>query len=266
MSLIASNVSVTRDGNKLINNISLRIEGGEFLAVLGPNGAGKSTLLKILSGELEPDRGLVTCNGRLIREWRSKQLAQTRAVLPQQSHLDFAFKVHEVVAMGLSPFPGQDAMVEGQLVTQAMQQCDVLHLAQRSYLSLSGGEQQRSQLARVLVQIWRRTNEDNRKPRFLLLDEPTSALDVAHQHQVLTIVKQFAADNNIAVLAVLHDLNLASIYADKVVLMQNGQLVREGTPLQVYQKQTLADVFGLAVHIMPMPDMPQRPLVVATGV
>jgi iron complex transport system ATP-binding protein len=265
MSLVATKVNLQRGGNTLLSNVSLQLDAGEFVAVLGPNGAGKSTLLKVMCGEMQPDEGVVTCNERVLTDWTQRQLAQMRAVLPQQSQLSFAFKVHEVVAMGLSPFAAQDAQADGKIVTQAMQHCNLMHLAQRTYTNLSGGEQQRTHLARVLAQIWRKPSEGDKHPRYLLLDEPTTALDMAHQHQVLKIVKQFAQQNNVAVMVVLHDLNLASIYADRVVLMQAGRLVAQGTPETVYQRQTLAQVFGLPVHVMPMPDFPQSPMVVATG-
>jgi len=260
VSLLAAAVSYQADGHRLLDQVSVAVHPGELVAVLGPNGAGKTTLLKMLCGDLRPQHGEVMLNDRRLRNWSRLALAQQRAVLPQQGSLSFPLTVTQVVRMGRAPYRGQARAVEQDVVLAAMRAADVRHLAKRSYTQLSGGERQRVQLARVLAQIWGAVDS---RPRFLLLDEPTTALDLAHQHQVLSIARDMIEQHKIGVLAILHDLNQASGYADRLVLLRAGKVVVQGSTDEVLRSEMLEETFGVALHIAPHPLMPGRHLVVS---
>lgn len=248
MTLSAKNISISIGNAKLLDSVSLELKQGEILAVVGPNGAGKSTLLKVLSGEMKPNSGQVTVAGQALSNWRKQDLAKVRAVLPQSSTLSFGFTVQEVVMMGRTPhIRGQETHDDYQIITDAMQLTRISHLADRTYTTLSGGERQRVQLARVLAQIW-----SGDEPRYLLLDEPTNNLDLSHQHSILKIARQFA-NQGVAVLTILHDLNLAAQFADRVLILKHGRTFAEGTPQQVFTAQTVLDTFDLPVMIQPHP-------------
>ncbi|TAJ51678.1 MAG: heme ABC transporter ATP-binding protein [Nevskiaceae bacterium] len=230
------------EGRDLLNGVSLTVRPGELHAVLGVNGAGKSTLLKLLAGDLRPSRGEVAMNGRPLRSWPSRHRARLRAVLPQGESLRFAFTVREVVALGrYSALTGKPEQ-EASLITAAMADADILPLAERSYLQLSGGERQRAQLARVLAQL-ALLPDQAASQRYLLLDEPTAALDLAHQHACMTLLRRRLGEN-LGVLAVLHDLNLASTYADTISLLHQGRLLAQGSPAAVLTPELLGQAYG----------------------
>jgi iron complex transport system ATP-binding protein len=183
-----------------------------------------------------------------------------RAVLPQNSSLQFAFRVVDVVLMGRSPHnPSLFTERDHAIATAAMQRADVSHLRDRLFPSLSGGERQRVHMARVLAQIW---DNGDKTARYLLLDEPTSALDLLHQHSTLAIARRLADEQGTGVLVVLHDLNLAALYADRVAVMQSGGLVCQGVPSEVLRSEIIEDVFGIAVSVDVHPANPARPLVI----
>ncbi|MDE1190324.1 MAG: heme ABC transporter ATP-binding protein [Pantoea sp.] len=216
----------------LIDNVSVTLEPGEMVALIGPNGAGKSTLLRLLTGFLTPDAGDCWLGEQPLAEWPREPLAQRRAVMRQQNTLTFPMPAEEVVAMGRAPWPaagGKAVIEEVMLITGS------LELARRDYRSLSGGEQQRVQLARVLAQLW---HEDG--PRgWLFLDEPTSALDLFWQQHSLRLLHRLTRNGRFSVCTVLHDLNLASLWSDRILLLHQGKLVAEGAPHDVMTEQTL---------------------------
>ncbi len=225
--------------------------------MLGPNGAGKSTLLRCLSGELVPDSGKIHLNGRPLPSWPPRECAKRRAVLPQQSPLSFPFTGLEVALMGRIPHggPGRgDIAIAGQ----ALLATEAGHLRERSYITLSGGERQRVHLARVLTQLWEPLPED--EPRFLLLDEPAASLDLAHQHGALGLARQWAR-RGLGVLVVLHDLNLAAQYGDRIAVLKDGQLIASGPAHRVLQAELIAESFGLPVRVIPHPEL-DCPLIV----
>lgn len=248
-------LQVIRGHKNVLDGISLDVVAGQVLGVLGPNGAGKSTLLGALCGELTPHRGRVLLHGRPLPDWTGQERAQRLAVLPQVSSLGFAFRVEEVVAMGRLPHRTGQAR-DREIVTAALEAADALHLAERSYLALSGGERQRVHLARVLAQLW-----PGEEGRTLLLDEPTSALDPLHQHTTLQAVRGFA-DRGAAVLVILHDLNLAARYCDRILLLENGQPYALDVPDTVLQPDALKAVFGLDVLVQRHPER-GHPLIIA---
>ncbi|ABZ77951.1 ABC transporter related [Shewanella halifaxensis HAW-EB4] len=227
-----------RIGHKpVLTDINLEIQAGQVTALLGPNGAGKSTLLKSFSQDVEIDSGNINVYDQAIDSWDRQKLAKSLAVLPQHASLTFPFKVHEVVAMGLYPLSlnQQQGKV---LVDEQLEQVALIHLKERSYPTLSGGEKQRVQLARVLTQL-----AQSERPPILLLDEPTSALDLAQQHRVLGLAKTLAHEHNYAVIVVLHDLNQASRYADRLVVLENGCIVSDGAPSETLTPEIIKQVW-----------------------
>lgn len=259
--LEAINVSYSIDRKVLIDDLTLGLSAGELLVVVGSNGAGKSTLIKLLSGEYQPGAGSIRLNDKPLHNIPLRQQAQLRAVLPQSSALSFPFKVHEVVKMGRSPHAGAGMEVDQHIINESLKMADAAHLDKRVFTSLSGGEKQRVHLARVLAQIWsQQTDSDS---RYLLLDEPTSALDLAHQHKTLMTAKKLAQSSGIGVLAVLHDLNLAAYYANRIAILQNGKLLCQGKPETVLTSDNIYQAFGMPVKVIDHPVHDGCPLVVS---
>jgi len=258
--LEATGLTVRIDGNTLVDGLSLALEPGHLLAVVGPNGAGKSTLLRALSGEVPLAAGSVALNGRWLSDWSAREQARLRAVLPQTSTLTFAFRVLEVVLMGRTPhIHGVEQPRDYEISLDALETVVMRDFAERSYTTLSGGEGQRVQLARVLAQIW---EESPLGPRYLLLDEPTNNLDLAHQHRTLQIAPR-KARRGVGVLATLHDLNLAAQYADSVLIMKAGEGVATGSPDSVLTPEIIEEVFETRVVVLPHPCL-NCPLIVST--
>jgi len=256
MSLTLENVSYGVRGKTLVHDLSFDVKPGQVLAVVGPNGAGKSTSLKLLCGDLAPTAGRTRINGQLQNRFTPMQLARLRAVLPQASNIVFRFRVHEIVAMGCMPHgepPASDRSCA--IVDEAMHMAACWDLRGRDFTTLSGGEQQRVQMARVIAQIWPQRACD--QPRYLLLDEPTSALDLVHQIVVMKVVKQFAG-MEYGVMAVLHDLNLAWAYADQIVVLEDGQIRAQGAPDDVLEEHLIEDVWGVPVDIIAASDQSGR--------
>lgn len=249
----AHNLVYSLNGRRLTDDVSLTLPGGEIVAILGPNGAGKSTLLRQLTGYLQPDAGHCTLFGQPLSEWSTAQLAQTRAVMRQSSHIAFPFSVLEVIRMGRHPHRNAAGGDEDE---QIMALCDCTELARRDYRSLSGGEQQRVQLARLLMQLW----DPALTPKWLFLDEPTSALDIRHQQHLFRLLRTLVSQRSFSVCCVLHDLNLTARYADRVVLMERGRIVENGTPAQVLREQTLRELYHADLNVINDPTC-QVPLV-----
>jgi iron complex transport system ATP-binding protein len=233
----AHDVTIRRGGRNLVDKVSLQLEAGKFTVVIGPNGAGKSTLLKALSGELRPDGGEVFYTDRKIASLSPLDLASERAVLPQSTALSFPFTALEVVRMGAVGHRSRDPNLSAR---QALVR---VGFEGRSYNALSGGEQQRVQLARVLAQM--PEPQIDGRPRAIFLDEPTASLDIGHQISVLELARDFARRGGV-VLAILHDLNLAAEFADHLAILHHGRLVREGSPKDTIDDETIAHVYGIA--------------------
>ncbi len=255
--LRANSISVSMGGRLLLDNFSVDFHPGELAMVVGPNGAGKTTLLRCLDGELSPSGGGVELAGRAVQAWRRADLARHRAVLPQQSTLNFPFSGRDVALMGRMPH-ATTAAENHAIATRALGLCDCAHLAERAYTSLSGGEQQRVQTARALAQII----APGAAPRFLLLDEPVSALDLSHQYALLKTLKRLAVDDRLGVVCTLHNLNLAAQFADRAIIMERGLLVADGAPGEVFTEETISQVFDLEVSVQRHPDNPAIPLLI----
>ncbi|SFC61350.1 iron complex transport system ATP-binding protein [Cupriavidus sp. OV038] len=261
--LTARNLQCSRGRRRVLDAIDIDLPAGEVLGVLGANGAGKSTLLGTLAGELKPELspepGLLL-NGREMAAWSVASLARCRAVLPQSPGLGFDLPAHEVVAMGAYPFPELTPRALATLIDRALEIADVSALAPRAYQSLSGGEQQRVQFARTLVQVLAcRAAEEY---RVLFLDEPTSSLDPRHQLLLLQAVRTLSRTDGLAVLVVLHDVNLAARWCDRLLLLADGRTVALGTPANVLSPAHLATVYGMDAAVIDSPVHPGTPMVV----
>ncbi|MGJ8670800.1 MAG: heme ABC transporter ATP-binding protein [Oceanococcus sp.] len=222
-----------------LQNVSVDVQAGELLALIGPNGAGKSSLLAVLAGDEQPSSGdlvFPAWPGAHSATW----LARHRAVLPQRASLNFPFPVQQVVRLGRTPHASGQQRDE-QIIVELLHALDIARMANIPYTQLSGGEQQRVQLARVLAQIWQA--EDSEAPRVLMLDEPTAALDMAHQKQLMLLLRQLC-DQGVAVVVVLHDLNLAAAWADRMLCLHQGCLAYDGTPQQVLTQAHIREVFS----------------------
>lgn len=231
---------------QILHGISLGFEPGTLTALVGPNGAGKSTLLAVASGDVPADSGRVTLHDRPIAHWKAMALARERAVMPQDHAVRFAFTVDDVVAMGRLPHPA-DMARDTALIERALGQAEMHALRQREVQTLSGGEAARATFARVLTQ----------DTPLLLLDEPTAALDLRHQERTLRAVRTLA-DEGACVIVVLHDLNLAAGYADRIVLLEQGRVAADGTPAQVLTREHIERVYQQPVLVLrhPQRDVP----------
>ncbi|WP_018344232.1 heme ABC transporter ATP-binding protein [Cytophaga aurantiaca] len=248
--LEAVNISVSIGSKKILNAVSMRAKPGELLVIAGPNGAGKSTLLRVLSEKTKLDTGFVSINGEDMYTQDAKQLAKIRAVLAQSYVTGLPFQVEEIVMMGRYPYFKEHPNPEDtHIVQEVLEVLDIAHLSNRVYATLSGGEQQRVQLARVLAQIWINEKDKTEEVNYLFLDEPVSSLDLYHQQVVLQTAKRMAA-KGFCVIAVLHDLNLISQYADNVLLLSKGYVEAYGTPEFVFTKERIKYVYGLDVHLI----------------
>lgn len=235
----------TRQGKKLLDGIDCEIRPGELTVLLGPNGAGKSTLLRVLSGERAPHEGRVFFNGIDVHNLSPRELALRRAVLGQQYAVGLPFTCREVVMMGRYSHYRDRNGSDRAIVDAALSAVDSSHLSERLFNTLSGGEQQRVQLARVLVQL---EGGERTVAKFLLLDEPTASMDYLHQHLCLRQARELCRSGLIVVL-VLHDLNLAAQLADRLLVMKDGRLVATGTPRALLGVEFIREVYGVETKI-----------------
>ncbi len=220
-------IRVVRQQRTILQTDNISVSSSQMLAILGPNGAGKSSLLKAISGEWPYQSGHISFHNRILSDWNRRQLACHLGILPQSSKIEFPLTAQEVVAIGATPLSLNRRHLPAQ-VKRFLMQVDACHLADQSYTQLSGGERQRVQLARVLLQI-----SQAEKPPLLLLDEPTSAQDLGHQHQLMTLLKQLACDQEFSIIAVLHDLNIASHYCQNVAVINQGKVRLMGAAQKV---------------------------------
>ncbi|MDO8682269.1 MAG: heme ABC transporter ATP-binding protein [Armatimonadota bacterium] len=244
--LKVNDVEVSYGDTKVVRGVTFEIGKGDFVAVVGPNGSGKTTLLRAMSRALKPSKGAVYLDEREIFHFHGRTLAQQMAVVPQDSEAAFEFTALEIVLMGRSPHLGRFAL-EGahdlEIAREAMSKTRTLYLAERPVTTLSGGERQRVIIARALAQ----------QPEIILLDEPTSHLDINFQVEILEMIHRLAREKQIAALAVLHDLNLAAQYCDRMILLKDGLIHSMGEPEEVLTPDNIREVYGVEVWIQKHP-------------
>lgn len=238
-------LKVTLGNTLIVNDMSLSAHAGELLAIIGPSGSGKTTLLKAITGE-RPYLGSIQLGGCEVASLSPETQAMIRGVLPQASHLSFPLTVSEVIGLGILD-RRQDRIARAHRVAEALSLVGLPGFEARTYQDLSGGEQQRVQLARVLCQVWDPVAEDG-TPRWLFLDEPVSSLDIKHQYQIMKLAKDYARRGG-GVIAVMHDLNLTAAFADKVLVMKNGSKVQHGSLEDVFSETTLTPTFEMPLKI-----------------
>lgn len=249
-----NNLHVEINSRTLLKQIDLEVSAGEIVAIIGPNGAGKSSLLKTVMRDIPFSQGSISINQQAVNHNLNNSQARQVAALPQFSLLSFPYTVHEVVSLARIPH-STGLAIDNQVIDETLKAMDISHLSERLYTRLSGGEKQRVQLARVLAQIWREEDIEPEQQRLLILDEPTTALDLGHQQMLMRTLNMFAksTDNKVAVLMVLHDVNLAARYADRLLAISEGETLAFGTPKQVLNKKNLRQLFDVDIHIMPHP-------------
>ncbi|WP_307852584.1 heme ABC transporter ATP-binding protein [Glaciihabitans sp. dw_435] len=241
--LHATGISYAVRGMRLLDDVDISVASGSVTAIIGPNGAGKSTLLGILAGDIQPTTGSVGLGADALGSISVADLARRRSVLLQQSAVAFSYTVREVVTMGRSAWRSTDDAADDEaIVESALEQTDIVQLAGRDVTTLSGGEQARAALARVIAQ---------RSP-IVLLDEPTAALDIAHQERVLELAGELAAAGG-AVAIVMHDLDAAATHADHVVILERGRVVAAGPPADVMTSEILSRVYAHAIDVVEHP-------------
>lgn len=251
--LQAQQISLTIGKRKIIHPLDLQFELGQFVSLIGPNGAGKSTLLRLLTGFTRPTSGECYLEGQSYPAWHQQKLSRRRAVMRQHNHLAFAMTAQEVLQLALSDVP---SVQRREIYQQVVELVGCQRLLMRNYLTLSGGEQQQIQLARVLAQLW----QQDQPQGWLFLDEPTAALDLYHQQHLLRLLHQLTRSKKLMVCCVLHDVNLAATWADRIVVLRQGQLVADGDVPQVLTAEQLTQWYQ-AELIVTQPEEVQRPVV-----
>lgn len=239
MNITAENIKMKIGDNEILKGVSIDSKNREFVGIIGPNGSGKSTLLKSIYRILKPNDGCIKLGDMDISKMSIKESAKKMAVVSQHNYYNFDFTVKEVVSMGRSPHKKnleRDNIEDFEIVKESLQKVGMSEFSNRSFSTLSGGEQQRVILARALAQ----------KTPCLILDEPTNHLDIKYQLSLLNIVKSL----DLTVISAIHDLNIASMYCDRLFVMKNGRIVGMGTPQEVLTKEFIKEIYDIDVEIV----------------
>ncbi|MCX5715892.1 MAG: heme ABC transporter ATP-binding protein [Candidatus Omnitrophica bacterium] len=242
MILEVKNLWAGYSNREVIKGVDFSVNRGEFIGIIGPNGAGKSTLIRALSRVLEPSQGSVSLNGKDLHKMRLSEAALITAVVPQDTLIVFEFLVRDIVSLGRIPHIrklGKETQEDLDIVEDCLGLTKTKELADRFINELSAGERQRAIIAKALAQ----------EPQLLMLDEPTSHLDISHQTEIFDLIKSLSRDKGLTVIAVLHDLNLASEYCDRLILMSEGKIFRQGRPEQVLDYKTIEAVYKTVVVV-----------------
>ncbi|EEH63393.1 ABC transporter, ATP-binding protein [Gleimia coleocanis DSM 15436] len=240
--VVAENISFSYGSKEILKGISLEVKFGQIVGLLGPNGTGKSTLVGVMAGDLEPGTGTVTYQGKQLSDYSRKELAQTRSVMPQNTEFPFSYQVYDIVAMGRQCWEANPAL-DNEIIASSMAATDVAGYEERDVTRLSGGEKARVTFARVLTQ----------QAGVVFLDEPTAALDIAHQERTMEVCRKLA-DAGHAVIAVMHDLQLAGSYCDRIALLDKGGISAYGTPPEVLTSERLSRVYEWPIEVATVPD------------
>jgi len=256
--LRTENISFSVGKKQILKNVSASFLPGEFNMILGPNGSGKSSFLKIFSGEINKFQGTVLYEDKKIKELRKEELAKKRAVMSQQADLGFPLLVEEVVMMGRYPhFTFNPNKKDITICSEVIERMDLVEFKERNYLTLSGGEKQRVQYARVLAQVWEKPPDSY---RYLFLDEPLNSLDISYQHEFLQVAVELIKDHTVLI-AVMHDINLAAHYADNLFFFKEGELVVHGKPKDILSAAMIEKVFNIKTTVIENP-VTGKPLII----
>jgi len=256
--LRTENISFSVGKKQILKNVSASFLPGEFNMILGPNGSGKSSFLKIFSGEINKFQGTVLYDDKKIKELRKEELAKKRAVMSQQADLGFPLLVEEVVMMGRYPhFTFNPNKKDITICSEVIERMNLVEFKERNYLTLSGGEKQRVQYARVLAQVWEKPTDSY---RYLFLDEPLNSLDISYQHEFLQVAVELIKDHTVLI-AVMHDINLAAHYADNLFFFKEGELVVHGKPKDILSAAMIEKVFNIKTTVIENP-VTGKPLII----
>ena len=240
--LQADKIGFSYNGTWVLRDVTFEIQAGDFVGLIGPNGSGKTTLLKLIDDILKPLEGTIRIHGTPVRQMKREALAKIVSVVPQESPMIFPFMVQEVVLMGRAPHLGKwrfEGEKDFAIMRRAMEMTDTLALAGRNMNRLSGGERQRVLIARALAQ----------EPQLMLLDEPTAFLDIRHQVEFFNLIKTLNRNQSLTVMAVTHDINLASLYCDRIILLKEGRIRVSGRPAEVITEGHIQAVYDTPVTV-----------------
>lgn len=240
MAIELKNLSKSYHGQRVVNDVSLTIAKGQFTAFIGPNGAGKSTLLSMISRLTQVDTGDVLLDSQNIQQMKSTEIAKKLAILKQSNHTELRLSIEDLVAFGRFPYSQGRLKAEDQkIIDQAIAYMELEPLRHKQLSELSGGQRQRAYISMVLAQ----------DTDYILLDEPLNNLDMKHSAQIMRVLKDLAVNHGKSIIMVIHDINFASVYADQIIAMKDGQLLYQGTPEQIMQENVLQHIFDFAIPI-----------------
>lgn len=241
------NLSWSYGDEMVLKNIDLTVERGKFYSIIGPNGSGKTTLFKLISNALESKVGSIYLNDRDLKKYSNRELARLVSTVPQNTAVEFDFSVQDIVMMGRAPYLRRfqsESENDLKIVEKAMEMVDIVCLREKQINGISGGERQRAIIARAIAQ----------STEIMLLDEPISHIDLRYQIELLDTVKRLNREKGITVVAILHDLNLAAEYSDKLFLINKGEIVAKGKPEEVLTESNIEEVYGLKVNLVENPE------------
>lgn len=240
MAIELKNLSKSYQQRRVVNALSLTIAKGQFTAFIGPNGAGKSTVLSMMSRLIEADQGQVLLDGQDLQQMKSADIAKKLAILKQSNHIELRLSIEDLVAFGRFPYSqGRLTQEDREVIDRSIAYMDLEALRQRQISELSGGQRQRAYIAMILAQ----------DTEYILLDEPLNNLDMKHSSQIMRVLKDLAENHGKSIIVVIHDINFASVYADHIIAMKEGELVYQGHPQQLMDEHILQDIFDFHIPI-----------------
>ena len=245
MSIVVNSAFYSVKDFEIVKDISIEIMPGELLTVLGPNGSGKSTLLKLISGDIAPTKGEIFIDSEPLKTISIKRRALKRSVMSQSQHIMYDFSVKDIIRMGwLNDLKNKSNFLN--ILKDVSSECKISHLLNRSINNLSGGEQRRVHFARALIQL--KNDLNNQDNKYMLLDEPTANLDISYELNLIKILKK-EVSNGIGVFLILHDLNLALNFSDKIALLKEGRLVEFGQPMRIFNDKILSKIYDTPISV-----------------
>ncbi|EXB46816.1 MULTISPECIES: ABC transporter ATP-binding protein [Acinetobacter] len=240
MAIELKHLSKSYQQQRVVNDLSLNIAKGQFTAFIGPNGAGKSTVLSMMSRLIEADQGQVLLDGQDLQQMKSADIAKKLAILKQSNHTELRLSIEDLVAFGRFPYSqGRLTEQDHQVIDRCIAYMDLDALRHRQISELSGGQRQRAYIAMILAQ----------DTDYILLDEPLNNLDMKHSSQIMRVLKDLAENHGKSIIVVIHDINFASVYADHIIAMKEGELLYQGHPQQLMDEHILQDIFDFHIPI-----------------